>query len=173
MQRRTLLKLGVASAVALTLAGGAAALWRPAWQQGRLTPEGRTVFTAISRAVLDGLLPAAGAARDTVIASQLLRLEDTINGFPRPVQDELALLLALLASAPGRLGLAGLTTPWADATTAELQQTLQILRVSSLALRQQTYLALRDLSYGAYFADPASWGQTGYTGPTPFTNAPA
>ena len=165
MQRRTLLRLGAATGTLLALAGAGVALWQPGWRAGQLTTEGRELFNAISRAVLDGLLPNEGPARDAALTAQLSRIEDTVNGFPRAVQDELSQLLALLCTAPGRIGLAGVNRAWTHASTAEVQQALQALRVSSINTRQQVYLALRDLSYGAFFADPGSWKATGYPGP--------
>ena len=87
MQRRTLLRLGAATGTLLALAGAGVALWQPGWRAGQLTTEGRELFNAISRAVLDGLLPDEGPARDAALTAQLSRIEDTVNGFPRAVQD--------------------------------------------------------------------------------------
>jgi hypothetical protein len=39
------------------------------------------------------------------------------------------------------------------------------MRRSSLAVRQQAYLALRELTMAAYFAEPATWGRLNYDGP--------
>jgi hypothetical protein len=39
------------------------------------------------------------------------------------------------------------------------------MRVSSLALKQQAYQALRDLTNAAYYADPSAWNVLGYPGP--------
>jgi hypothetical protein len=61
--------------------------------------------------------------------------------------------------------LAGLEAPWPQATVAQVQSALQEMRVSSIALRQQAYLALHDIASGAYFSGPATWAQLGYPGP--------
>ena len=90
--------------------------------------------------------------------------------FPKAVQDELRLLLGLLASAPGRLGLAGLAGTWQQAPTEEVRAMLQRLRLSSLDLRQQTYQALRDITYAAYFSDRSTWSTLGYAGPVDLQN---
>lgn len=58
MQRRTLLKVGIASATVLLVAGGAAALLQPGLQGGSLSSSGREVFAAVGRAILDKRLPA-------------------------------------------------------------------------------------------------------------------
>lgn len=165
MRRRALLQVGFGGALLLTAAGVGLSLAPSAWQAPKLSAEGRSIFEAVARAVLDGSLPEAPAARADALAAHLLRVETTINGFPKSVQDEVSLLLGMLGSAPGRLGLAGLKSPWAQAETADVQTVLQKLRLSSLALRQQTYQALRDITYAAYFSDRSTWAALGYAGP--------
>jgi hypothetical protein len=170
MRRRTLLQVGIAGSVLLVAAGVGISLMPAAWQAPRLSADGRSIFDAVARAVLEGALPDEEPARGTALQAHLGRVEETINGLPKPVQDELALLLGLLASAPGRLGLAGLGSPWQQAPTADVHTMLQKLRMSSLALRQQTYQALRDITYAAYFADRSTWATLGYAGPVELHN---
>lgn len=165
MQRRSLLKLGVAGAVVLAVAGGGLALLRPGLSGGRLSASGREVFEAVARAVLDGSLPTDATAQRRALDAHLQRLDDTVAGLPAAVRAELSDLLGLLAVAPGRLAFAGLATSWPDADVAALQVMLQDLRTSRLALRQQAYHALRDLTNAAYYADPGTWGLLGYPGP--------
>ncbi|MDP1690717.1 MAG: hypothetical protein Q8L49_01925 [Burkholderiaceae bacterium] len=169
MQRRTLLKLGLASGAALVLAGGGAALfYERAWRAGRLTETGRSVFAAVARAVLDGSLPADSGPQQAALASHLERMDGTLRAMPPATQREVGDLLALLAMPPGRLALAGLATDWPQADVAQIQAALQSMRGSRLALRQQAYHALRDLTHAAYFADSATWVQLGYPGPLRF-----
>jgi hypothetical protein len=165
MQRRTLLKLGLAAATVLAATGGALSLVRPAFVDGRMTPSGRMVFEAVARAVLDGSLPQEAGLRRAALSAHLQRLDTTLSALPPATRAELAQLLALLASSPGRAALAGLHTDWPDAQVAELQDALQGMRTSSLALRQQAYHALRDLTNAAYYADPSTWSSMGYPGP--------
>ena len=165
MQRRSLLKLGAASAAVLVLAGGAAALLQPGLQDGRLGIAGRTVFSAVGRGVLEKTLPADAGAQQIAINGLLDRVDALTAGLPPHAQAELSQLLSLLASAGGRRTLAGLARPWAEASAAEIQQALQGMRLSTLALRQQAYAALHDITASAYFSDPASWAQLGYPGP--------
>jgi hypothetical protein len=167
MERRTLLKLGVASATALALVGGGVSLlFEPAWRNGRLTDAGRIVLGAVARAVLDGSLPVAMEPQQAALAAHLDRMDATLRALPPAMQREIADLLALLASPPGRLALAGLTTDWPHAEVTQVQAALQGMRTSRIGLRQQAYHALRDLTHGAYFADSATWLQLGYPGPT-------
>jgi hypothetical protein len=166
MQRRSLFKLGFAGAAVLVLAGGGLALWQGGLTpEGRLTGAGRAVFAALARAILDGSLPADTAAQRAAIDAHLLRVDAAISAFPPAVRRELADLLGLLANAPGRLAFAGLANDWPDASVAELQAMLEGWRFSSLALRQQAYHALRELTNAAYYADPQAWGAMGYPGP--------
>lgn len=166
MQRRNLLKLGLGATVILVVAGGGVALLNPALSGGRLGEGGRDVMRAVARAVLDGALPTAADERDKAIEAHLQRVEAAIAAFPVPVQAELSQLLTLLATAPGRVALAGLSSAWPLASVAQLQQSLQGMRLSSLALKQQAYHALRDLTNAAYFSDPSAWQRMGYPGPT-------
>jgi hypothetical protein len=167
MQRRTLLKLGVASGATLALVGGGAALfYEAAWREGRLTETGRRVLGAVACAVLDGSLPADAGAQQAAIAAHLDRMDATLRAMPPATQREVGDLLALMALPPGRRALAGLATDWAQADVAQIQAGLQAMRSSRLALRQQAYHALRDLTHAAYFADSATWSQLGYPGPT-------
>jgi hypothetical protein len=167
MQRRTLLGLGIAGSAALALAGGGAWLLRasPAWRDGRLLPDGARVMRAVARAVLDGSLPEGAAAQTGALDAHLARLQDSLAALSPASQREVNELLTLLATAPGRIALAGLSTAWDEAAVADIGRALQSMRLSSLSLRQQAYHALRDLTLAAYFADPATWAQLGYPGP--------
>jgi len=165
MQRRTLLKLGLGATVLVVLAGGGAALVRPGVVGGRLTEPARGVMQAVARAVLDGVLPSDAPAQQRALLAHLGRLDSAIAAFPLPTQAELSQLLALLAVPPGRLALAGLSSAWPDANVADLQAALQGMRTASLALKQQAYHALRDLTNAAYFSDASAWLSLGYPGP--------
>jgi len=166
MQRRTLLKLGLTSAAVLLVAGGAANWLQPGLQaDATLSPAGRSVFSAIGRGVLDKSLPQEEGARQIALDGLLNRVDTLVQALPPYAQAELSQLLSVLASAPGRLALAGLSQPWPVASIADLQQALQGMRLSTLALRQQAYGALHDIATGAYFADAATWPLLGYPGP--------
>jgi hypothetical protein len=164
MQRRKLLQIGAAASLTLIAVGGGLVLMRPGAPAAELNADSRALFTAVAQAVLDGALP-TGAARAAALTAHIARVQQTIRGFAPEVQKELAQLLGILCSAPGRRLLAGLATPWDSATVSEVQQALQDMRGSRLATRQQVYHALRDITNGAYFSDPAAWPAIGYPGP--------
>lgn len=168
MQRRTLLRLGLGSAVVLALAGGGLALVEPGlMHDGRLGRGAREVMRHVARAVLDGLLPVDAMAQRMALDAQLERLDAAIAPFPAATRAELSQLLALLAAPPGRWSLAGLRTSWEAAPVEEVAAALQSMRLSGLALRQQAYHALRDLTNAAWFAERAHWQALGYDGPVP------
>jgi hypothetical protein len=165
LSRRRVLQLGLGASVLMTLGGAAAWSWQPGWQDGRLTDSGRAVFRAVARAVLEGSLPADGAARDAALEAHLDRLGTTLAGFPRASRNEVAQLLGILSIAPGRRWLAGLAVDWTEASTIAVDQALRSMRQSDRLLRQQAYHALRDLTNAAFYAQPEHWSLIGYPGP--------
>jgi hypothetical protein len=172
MERRTLLKLGLAGGLALAAGAGLVALVKPGRQAGRLTAAGRAFYGAVARGVLGPLIPADPAAARPVLDAHLQRLEQAIAGMPPGVQAEIDELTTLACSAPGRLALIGLTAPWEDASPVQIEAALQALRHSSIALRQQVYQALRELTNAAFFADTGTWALMGYRGQRPVPNIP-
>lgn len=165
MQRRSLLKLGLGSAILLAAVGGAVVLLQPGLPGGKLSEGARDVFTAVGRAFLAGSLPTDPGANQIAINGLLSRVDDLVAALPLHAQAELSQLLGLLATAAGRRGLAGLSTTWTQAPVADVQTALQSMRVSSVSLRQQAYQALHDIVGGAYFADTSTWSALGYPGP--------
>ena len=165
MQRRSWLKLGLASAALLAVGGGAIALLEPGLRDERLTPSGRRVFSGVGRAMLDGSLPSEAAAAQAALAGLLERVDVLVAGLPPHAQAELSQLLALLASSAGRRTLAGLADEWESASVPDIQAALQAMRVSGLSLRQQAYQALHDITGSAYFSDASTWRLLGYPGP--------
>lgn len=167
MRRRTLLTVGVVTAALLAVAGTTIALLRPGRREARLTPSGQALFAAVARSVLGPLLPSDAGARAVAIAAHLSRVEATIAGLPPHMQAEIDELITIIGSPPGRLGLVGLTSDWATASLEEVSAALASMQRSSLAVRQQAYHALRDITNGSYFADPTSWPSIGYPGARP------
>lgn len=165
MQRRTLLKVGIATGTLLALAGGTLALLQPARTGGRLAPAAQAMLGALASAVLGELLSAEPAQRASALQGLVQRLEATITGMPPAMQAEVDELLTIAASTPGRYALLGVASAWDTASIDELTQALQSLRTSGLALRQQAFHALRDIINAAWFAEPATWAAIGYGGP--------
>lgn len=165
MKRRSVLKLGIASAVALSIAGGLAVLLRPGLHGGTLTQAGRELFASIGRAILQGTLPIDTKHEAQAVKGLVDRIDALTQALPPHVQAELSQLVGLLCTAAGRRGLAGLDTDWSLASVGQVQAALQSMRSSGLALRQQTYQALHEIVGGAYFSDNSTWSAVGYPGP--------
>jgi hypothetical protein len=165
MRRRSLLRLGLASAAVLAAVGVPLSMLRPGLEAAKLSPAAREVFAAVGAAVLEGSLPPQPAARQAAIAALLDRIDALVANLPPHAQSELSQLLSILASAGGRRALAGLDTPWSGSSSAQVQAALNGMRNSSLALKQQSYQALHDIVGGAYFSDASTWAVVGYPGP--------
>ena len=165
MQRRRLLQLSLASAAALALAGGASALFQAGLAHGTLTSSGRSIFQTAAQAILDKTLPTAGPAGTAAMTGLLDRVDGLILALAEHAQAELSQLLSLLCSSPGRLLLTGNIQSWTGASLHELQQTLEAMRLSTLAIRQQAYAALHDITAGGYFSDASTCPVLGYPGP--------
>lgn len=134
---------------------------------GQLQDSGRQLMGAVARAVLEGTLSDTPDLRDRQVLAHLDRVALTIRGFPPHAQAELAQLLLLLDSTPGRRWFAGLRAPWAEASTAQVAAALEHLRQSGWSLQQQAYHALRDITNASYYSEPGTWGHLGYPGPIP------
>ena len=102
---------------------------------------------------------------DESVGALLARIDGLVGSLAPHAQEELSQLLALLATAPGRRGFAGLATDWAEARPAEIQEALQSMRLSQLLPRRQAYQALHDIAGAAFFSDPATWAILAYPGP--------
>lgn len=166
LTRRRLMVLGTASAVVLGVVGGGIWLWRPGLRDGRLTKTGRDIFRAIARTVLEGCLPTEDATLSSALDHHLDRIDDTIAAFPTATQAEIAQLLGLLTTPPGRQWLTGLRVDWNSASVGDLEAALRRMRQADHELKQQAYHALRDLTNAAYFSQAEHWDVLGYPGPT-------
>ncbi len=169
MKRRLWLQLGVGSAALLAALGVGVTITTPrAWgETHRLSAAAREVCAAIARGVIDQRLPAEPAALALALDAYLIRLEAVISAMPHAVQSEISEVLTALSTAPGRIALTGLMSPWSSASVSAIQASLSSMRESSLSLRMQAYHALRDLTHAAWYADEATWGDMRYPGPTP------
>lgn len=159
MKRRGFLKLGIGAAVVIGVAGAGVALIKPGLVDGKLSPGARELMAAAAHAVLGDLLAADG------VEAQLARLDVSVAALPAATRKELSDALGLLGTAAGRYALVGLSKPWAEASTQDIQQAFDAMRLSTSNTRQQIYHALRDLNAIAFFTEPANWKTAGYAGP--------
>jgi len=88
-----------------------------------------------------------------------------VAGLSAASQQEIGELFGLLVIAPARRVLDGVSTPWREASVAEVGEFLQSWRFSRLSLLQSAYGALHDLTYGAWYGRPEAWQAISYPGP--------
>jgi len=165
--RRSFLKIGVVAA--LTLAAGGAIYRKlsppPAPHPFALDGAAREVLNAILPVMLGPLLPVEAGARAQALAGALERTHGAILGLPLSTQKEVQDLFGLLALAPARRFLAGISNGWEQAAPAEVAAFLDSWRYHRMAMLQTAYLALHDLILGPWYAAPSSWSAIGYPGP--------
>jgi hypothetical protein len=166
ISRRTLLKAGVAGGAALLLARW---LYTPTSLPARPIPEtldpgARAIVAAIIPILLDGALP-RGPEAQHACADALAAVEKAIAGLPSATRKELADLFSLLGFPPTRCLVAGIWSPWPDATPESIASFLARWRSSRFELPRSAYAALHQLIFAAWYADPRAWPATGYPGP--------
>jgi hypothetical protein len=169
--RRTFLVAGIAGTATL-----AAAWWLRSGRSGganstataalaRLDPQAPAIVAAIAPVLLDGALPADAAGHAAATDATVANVARAIAGLPPAAQKELGQLFALLAFAPTRIAIAGITTPWPDASREEVEAMLFRWRQSGFGLLRSAYAALHQIVFAAWYGDPASWSAIGYAGP--------
>ena len=170
LSRRQFLKTGLAGSLLLATAF---ALHKPLDRLGKRTLveavpfDGalRLVMPALAPVILLGAMPVDKAQRLVAIQRATDSVAIAVSALSASAQRELAELFALLAFAPTRMTVAGVGSPWPEATEEEISRFLERWRNSSLDLLKSGYLALHDLTFGAWYADPLTWAGIGYPGP--------
>lgn len=121
------------------------------------------VVAAIAPVLLEGVYPgeAGGQARERIVEG----VRQAVAALSASAQQEIGELFQLLAFAPTRIAVARVSSPWPQATEAEITAFLQGWRESRIGLLQSGYQALHDLVLGAWYADPSTWKAIGYPGP--------
>lgn len=153
--RRGFLQVGLAGTAFLALAGTLRG------QPRALDSDATIVLAAIVPAMLAGVRPFDASLTDAVVAG----VGRAVDGLPPHLQKEVRQLFALLAFAPTRRWVAGVTSPWPQASREEVSAFLERWRFSRWALLQQGYLALHELVFAAWYARPDAWPAIGYPGP--------
>lgn len=168
--RRQFIKTGIAGALLLA---AAAMFQKPLDRAGKqalvagnpLDASLRTVIPAIAPVILQGAFPVAGTQRAAALERIARGVALAVGALGAASQKEVAELFALLAFAPTRIAVAGVTSSWDQAGAADIEGFLRRWQHSRLDLLQSGYQALHDLVLGAWYADPQSWAAIGYPGP--------
>jgi hypothetical protein len=166
--RRTLLKAGVAGGAALLLARwlytGTSAPTPPDSRFAALNVSARAIVAAIVPVLLDGALPTgpdALAARAAVLAG----VDQAIAGLPPAARREIDDLFSLLAFAPTRCVIAGVWSPWPEASRDSVAAFVAAWRSSRFDLLRSAYGALHQIVFGAWYGMERAWPAIGYPGP--------
>ena len=165
--RRTFLQVGALAALTLAAGGG---WYRHSHASGAPQPfvlngEAKAALDAMVPAMLAGALPVDASARAAAVTATTARVHAAIGGLALGAQQEVQDLFGLLALAPARRVLTGISGPWSGATPEQVGAFLQDWRFHRLAMLQTAYHALHDLIIGAWYAHPSSWAAIGYPGP--------
>lgn len=123
------------------------------------------VIQALVPAVLADALPADAAQRQLAIGEVVAAFDRAVHGLSPAVQGEIGDLLGLLHFAPTRIALAGVSSPWEEASVDDVNAFLAKWRTSRFDLLRAGYQALTQLIQAAWYGNPRSWGAIGYPGP--------
>ncbi|PLQ01914.1 hypothetical protein [Cupriavidus pauculus] len=172
--RRLFLKVGAGFSAAIAcsallpaLTGCSPADTPPHPGMAFLRPADVALFRALLPAVAIDLQTLDAAGRGRRIDTAVKNIDGTIAAMGQNGQHELRKLLDLLASTPLRWALAGLRTPWAEATPEEVTAFLARWRGSRFATLNAGGVVLVKLASVAYFVLPYTWAASGYPGPNP------
>ena len=167
ISRRTFITTGIVGAAALATAHWLRGPHAPAGDASLrvLDADAQAIMGAIVPVLLAGALPVAAEARTHAVAETVRGIDTAITGLSPSAQDELRQLFALLALPPARLAVARVSEPWNQASEAEVRACLDRFRGSSLMLLRSAYAALHQLTFAAWYGNPASWNRIGYPGP--------
>ncbi|MCX7161520.1 MAG: hypothetical protein WCI19_10905 [Betaproteobacteria bacterium] len=168
--RRQFIKTGIGGGLLLT---AAALLHKPLDRIGKqalvaanpLDPSLRSVVRAIAPVILLGAFPATDPARAAALERITRGVALAVAALGASAQKEVAELFALLAFAPTRILVAGVSADWDQAGVADIETFLRRWQDSPMDLLKTGYQALHDLVLGAWYADSDSWPAIGYPGP--------
>lgn len=171
LSRRSFLKLGLASSVVLGTAGMAAGLAgcgrrEQAMAEGFafLRDADVVLFRALTPVILGDALP-SDERREALVAETLARLDGACALLEPTGAQALLKLFDLLHMRVTRWLTTGVSAPWDEASTADIEQFLQRWRGSSMEAFNGGYRFLTKLVASSYYAIPSTWQQTGYPGP--------
>ncbi len=170
LTRRQFIRTGIAGGLLLA---AAAVLQKQLDRLGKqalvagnpLDPSLRTVVRAVAPVMLQGSFPPADPDRAVALERITKGVALAVGALSAASQKEVAELFALLAFAPTRIAVAGVSASWEQASVADVEGFLRRWQGSRVDLLKSGYQALHDLVLGAWYADPASWAAIGYPGP--------
>jgi hypothetical protein len=123
------------------------------------------VLTALIPVFLDGALPTGGTTRPELITRTVAGIDKAVAGLSLATQKEVGELFDLLKFTPTRMIVAGIWSPWPEASPEAIREFLENWRNSRFDLLKSAYAALHDLIFSAWYARPDTWTAIDYPGP--------
>jgi len=179
VSRRDFLRVSMASAALLSVAGPAAVLSgcsspaQPAAGMVFLTASDQAIFKALLPAVVSTGLAADGPERLAAEQNLLRALDATLQRLHAGGQKQMRQLLDLLAGGLTRRIATGLKRDWPELSVAEIQEFLSRWHGSSLQLFNAGYAGLVKLTAAAHYSQASNARATGYPGPLAWAYAVA
>jgi len=130
-----------------------------------LRPDDVALFRAVLPAVISELETMPTAQRETRSTAAVKNIDVTIAAMGQNGRDELRKLLDLLASTPLRWAVAGVRSPWSEATPEQVRGFLGRWRSSRFATLNAGGVVLVKLIGVGYYVVPDTWSASGYPGP--------
>lgn len=170
LSRRDLLKLGTGATLALGTVSLAAGL-TGCGQRQQASAQGFNVlrdadvvlFTALTPVIVPGIVKQAQPAE--VQHKVLLGIDSALIGLGGHGQGEAFKLFDLLHLRVTRWLTTGVSAPWNEATSADIEQFLLRWRDSGVATFNIGYRVLSKLVSLNYYSQPEAWVEAGYPGP--------
>jgi hypothetical protein len=171
--RRAFLKVGAGFSAAIACSAlfpaltGCTPADAPEAGMAFLRPADVTLFRALLPAIASDLATVDAATHETRLAAAVRNIDGTIAAMDQNGRGELRKLLDLLASTPLRWAVAGVRSPWEQATPDAVRAFLARWRASRFETLNAGGVVLVKLASVAYFVLPGTWAASGYPGPNP------
>lgn len=164
--RRLLLKSALLiSAAGLAVGGGV--FFRRGISASGLTPDGRSVFRAMARAVVGETLPTDPSSRKRILDEFLFDFEAMLMDLPAAKRMQISAVAGVLANAPTRYMTTGRWRSWADATDTEVRDALLHMRESGNMLTDASFTVVRAVISLHFYSAKPHWALAHYPGPMP------
>lgn len=130
------------------------------------------ILRALTNVVLEGELP-AGADRAAAIDETVKTLDGFLTGTSVAGQKQLLQLFDLMHMPATRYTVVGLSSPWDEASAADIAQFLAHWRNSRFETLRAGYTGLTQALNMMWYMQPRSWAALGYEPPHVLPPAPA
>jgi len=130
-----------------------------------LTPGGEAFLRAVAPVVLGPLIDVDRPPADAALGEAVDAIDDYLAYLSPPLQRQIRVTLAMLASLPVRAALLRTPAPWSAAPAARVEGALTALRQSRIPALRRLFGVLHSLVVLGWFDLPLVWQEIGYPGP--------